>query len=104
MNEFGILLVILLVSVPTLVASYLVGVKKKMNMLAGWNPDKYKEHDKIGSIFGRALFALSVLSFIGCAMLYQDPSYEHLFGLMLLLGVVFIIVSAIYCNLKYRKN
>lgn len=104
MNEFGLLLVMLLVSIPTLVASYLVGVKKKMNMLAGWNPDKYREHDKVRSILGRALFVLSVLSFVGCALLYQDASYEHLFRLMLLLGVVFIVVSAIYCNLKYRKN
>jgi len=104
MNEFGILLVLFLVSIPTLIASYIVGIKKKMHLLAGWNPDKYVNHEQVGKIMGRALFAFSILSFIGCALLYQAPANEHLFGLMLLIGVIFLIASSVYCHVNYRKK
>ena len=90
--------------VVSLVFAYLIGVKKKMNLISGWDPKKVADADGYARVYGLALVlsAVPMLAVAGLVGLGGIGQVQLIVAVVL--TTVPVLVGAVYANRKYGRR
>ncbi len=88
---------------PFLLFGYLIAIKKKTSLIAGWDNSSVSDPDRVAIVIGWS----AILCGIGLAItayLFSATTLSALgFVLSLIAAVAVQLVAAVFCKLKYSK-
>lgn len=95
-------LMFILISLPFFIGAYLIGKQGWLFLMAGWEPEKYSNHNAISKIFswGLLISGLTSLSVAILDFLYLISNDAK--GILILLSSVVVVLTGFYCNKKFR--
>ncbi|WP_125783287.1 hypothetical protein [Pseudoalteromonas rubra] len=101
-SNAGAIVVFIVAALPCLIGAYLIGVKRCMFLIAGWDPDKYHTHNAIAQIFGWGLFVGGLMMSAAALLDYLGLFGEEQSAILILAGAATVIATGFYCNVKFR--
>lgn len=97
------LLLLLVVTLPCLIGAYLIGIKKMMFLVAGWDDSRIDDINAFATMFGWSLFILGLNVASAALLNYYRQIGEQGVVLIVLLSAILPVATAIYGQIRFKK-
>ncbi|MEM1187656.1 MAG: DUF3784 domain-containing protein [Pseudomonadota bacterium] len=87
--------------IPCAVLGYLIAVKERRNLIAGWNEEKVRDAKAFGTLIGWSLMALAVALAIVTALWALGRISDEWFALYALIASMIPIAALVLAKVKY---
>lgn len=102
-NTIGSIILFLTGAVPGFILAYAIGVKKAVDLIAGWDASKISNPEAYASIVGFGLFILAINITAASLLLLADAISENLLALLIVGSALVPVICAIYGRVKYGR-
>jgi len=91
-------------AVPASYLAYLIGVKKKVYLISGWENDELINADAYASTFSLALVVMALFLAVSSIALYTEWAKLSDIGALIIVAIATPMVAGSYCNFRYGKK
>ena len=102
-NTIGSIILFLTGAVPGFVLAYAIGVKKAVDLIAGWDASKISNPEAYASLVGIGLFILAINITAAAVLLFSGAISENLLVLLIVGSALVPVICAIYGRVKYGR-
>jgi hypothetical protein len=100
----GLIIIVLGCVLPSVILGYLIAVKQKRGLIAGWDESKISNPQAYARMIGYSLFALGFLISIVSVLWFLGLVDEIVFTIGLLLASLVPIPFFVLANKKYKLH
>ncbi|WP_257254728.1 hypothetical protein [Endozoicomonas sp. SESOKO3] len=102
-NIIGALIMFIAGAVPGYILAYMIGVKKSVHLISGWNSSKISNPDNYAQIIGFGLFILAINITIAALLLSTGLASEMELTFLIVGSVLAPVICSILAKVKYGK-